>query len=80
MNTIQNAPERAEQLANAIEHGAPYDEGEVVSVMRDVSAEAKRYRAFFDSGFPICFMGQEFRSKTSLDQAIDAHIAQAAAA
>jgi len=35
-------------------------------------ADAARYRAFFDAGLPITFMGVEYRSKEALDAAIDA--------
>lgn len=34
--------------------------------------DAARYRAFFDAGLPITYLGVEYRSKTELDAAIDA--------
>lgn len=42
--------------------------------LRD-AADARRYRAFFEAGLPITFMGQEYRSKDDLDRAIDAFVA-----
>jgi hypothetical protein len=36
--------------------------------------DARRYRAFFESGLPVCFRGDEFYSKTECDSAIDAAI------
>lgn len=40
-----------------------------------VARDAQRYRAFFHSGLPITFLGQEHRSKSELDAAIDEQIA-----
>jgi hypothetical protein len=33
--------------------------------------DAARYRAFFDAGLPITFMGVEYHAKADLDAAID---------
>lgn len=41
----------------------------------DEAADARRYRAFFDAGLPITFMGVDHRTKSCLDAAIDAAIA-----
>ncbi|WP_277187653.1 hypothetical protein [Caballeronia sp. BR00000012568055] len=38
------------------------------------TADARRYRAFFDVGLPVCFGGVEFTRKTDADQAIDTAI------
>ena len=35
-------------------------------------ADAQRYRAFFTSGLPVCFEGQDHYSKADCDAAIDA--------
>lgn len=35
-------------------------------------AEARRYAAFFTSGLPVCFQGQEHYNKSDCDAAIDA--------
>lgn len=34
--------------------------------------DAQRYRAFFDAGLPVTFLGEDYRDKSSLDAAIDA--------
>lgn len=41
---------------------------------RQDSLDAERYRAFFSAGLPICFMGEEYRDKESLDAAIDEYL------
>ncbi|MGF6806249.1 hypothetical protein OKW30_001375 [Paraburkholderia sp. Clong3] len=51
---------------------------ELVGFIGEVRRDAERYRAFFDSGLPICFCGVEYRDKASLDAAIDAAIAASA--
>jgi hypothetical protein len=38
------------------------------------TADARRYRAFFDVGLPVCFCGVEFAGKADADRAIDAAI------
>lgn len=42
-------------------------------------AEARRYAAFFTSGLPVCFEGQEYYSKADCDAAIDAALKGASA-
>lgn len=37
----------------------------------DDAADARRYRAFFDAGLPITFLGQPYWTKADLDAAID---------
>jgi hypothetical protein len=37
-------------------------------------APARRYRAFFDAGLPVCFAGIEYASKAEADPEIDAAI------
>lgn len=59
---------------NATGYGVKYIRADLAHPQRD----AERYRAFFDSGLPVCFMGQEFRSKEECDKAIDAAIRSAA--
>lgn len=44
--------------------------------MSSIKKDAERYRAFIDCGFPIIFLGGEYRDKESLDRAIDEHIAE----
>lgn len=34
--------------------------------------DAERYRTFCTAGWPICFLGTEYRDKAALDAAIDA--------
>ncbi|UXC38237.1 hypothetical protein [Cupriavidus gilardii] len=34
--------------------------------------DAERYRTFCAAGWPICFLGTEYRDKAALDAAIDA--------
>ena len=36
--------------------------------------DAQRYRAFFDSGPSVCFMGRDYTNKAECDAAIDAAI------
>ncbi|WP_187617487.1 hypothetical protein [Paraburkholderia sp. UCT2] len=45
---------------------------ELVGFIGEVRRDAERYRAFFDSGLPICFCGVDYYDKASLDAAIDA--------
>ncbi|SDR47350.1 hypothetical protein [Paraburkholderia tuberum] len=45
---------------------------ELVGFIGEVRRDAERYRAFFDSGLPICFRGVEYFDKASLDAAIAA--------
>ena len=42
-------------------------------------ADAMRYRAFFTSGLPVCFEGQEYYSKADCDADIDAALKGASA-
>jgi len=44
--------------------------------LAETHADAARYRAFFDAGLPITFMGQDYHDKSALDVAIDAAIAK----
>ena len=37
----------------------------------EAERDARRYRAFLESGFPVCFLGQDYRNKPALDAAID---------
>jgi hypothetical protein len=43
-----------------------------------LKADAYRYRAFFDGGFPITWLGVDYRTKEELDAAIDATMKGAA--
>ncbi|WP_176078870.1 hypothetical protein [Paraburkholderia tuberum] len=45
---------------------------ELVGFIGEVRRDAERYRAFFDSGLPICFCGVDYYDKASLDAAIAA--------
>ena len=38
----------------------------------DLRPDAERYRAFFDAGLPITFLGEQYHDKAALDAAIDA--------
>lgn len=42
-------------------------------------ADARRYAAFFMSGLPVCFEGQEYYSKADCDAVIDAALKGASA-
>ena len=41
--------------------------------------DAQRYRAFFDSGPSVCFMGRDYTNRAECDAAIDAAIKGSAA-
>ena len=45
------------------------------STIRALLADADRYRAFFASGLPVTYLGQDYRTKDELDAAIDADLA-----
>lgn len=45
----------------------------------EMRADARRYAAFFTSGLPVCFEGQEHYSKADCDAAIDAALKGASA-
>ena len=38
----------------------------------DLRFDGERYRAFFDAGLPITYLGEQYQGKDSLDAAIDA--------
>ena len=40
--------------------------------------DGARYRAFFDAGLPITFLGEDHETKESLDAAIDAALSPSA--
>jgi len=60
----------AERLERAIVAHAPPAQ-QAVSLTDD-ARDGERYRAFFDAGLPVTFLGVEYRDKASLDAAIDA--------
>lgn len=55
---------------------------DLIATLADLDAmraEARRYAAFFTSGLPVCFEGQEYYSKADCDAAIDAALKGATA-
>jgi uncharacterized protein with PIN domain len=53
--------------ANANDH--------VLRQAKAYAADARRYRTLCESGLPLCFKGDDFRSKKDFDAAIDADVA-----
>lgn len=55
-------------------HAASAPDAGSPTTKRPRFSDAQRYRAFFDAGLPITFLGVEHRSKRELDAAIDFHL------
>ena len=46
--------------------------GHLGRLVDELRPDAERYRAFFDAGLPITFLGEQYHDKAALDAAIDA--------
>ena len=46
--------------------------GHLGRLVDDLRPDAERYRAFFDAGLPITFLGEQYHDKAARDAAIDA--------
>ena len=46
--------------------------GHLGRLVDELRPDAERYRAFFDAGLPITYLGEQYGDKAALDAAIDA--------
>lgn len=69
------------RIREALEKASEFSDADLRALLADLDAmraEARRYAAFFTSGLPVCFEGQEHYSKADCDAAIDAALKGAA--
>ena len=66
--------EHEKRIREAVASGETFSDNDLRALLADLDAmrEARRYAAFFTSGLPVCFEGQEHYSKADCDAAIDA--------
>lgn len=74
--------EHEKRIREALEKASEFSDADLRALLADLDAmraEARRYEAFFTSGLPVCFEGQEYYSKADCDAAIDAALKGASA-
>lgn len=83
-NTISNMHESVckslgidgdDALSNLVAEWAEDNEARIAKLEAEnaaLRADAERYRKFCDAGWPVCFLGETYSDKASLDTAIDA--------
>lgn len=74
--------EHEKRIREAVASGESFSDNDLRALLADldaIRADAQRYAAFFTSGLPVCFEGQDHYSKADCDATIDAALKGASA-